>query len=344
MSARLLGVGFSCNMGTAGRKLILLKLIDACDDDGSNIYPSVSTIATAAQCSARQVQRELAGFCRVGLLSVVASGGRGPGSTTHYQLDVARLHELAAHGWAALFGAAAKGDRVSPLEGDTAAATRVTAETNKGDKLSHPTPYNPSRERDAGAREAGKRWRSLKHGYPQAIKDDLPRAEALFLAASEADQIAMVEAVPRLVAYLGGEKHSRRIRLPEFIQQRAWEIVPTAPATATATAAAGGHRQVAPFSRDFWILWHKRAARDGRRGARLWSEWATKNLPIGVDQATMPTDAEREAAWRVDVGADEWSAWARWYERRGVAMPTPIAAEQAWMPSRWPPGDAEAAA
>ena len=59
MSAFLLGTGFRADMGTCIRKLVLLKLIDACEDDGSRIFPAIATVARAAQCSDRQVQREI---------------------------------------------------------------------------------------------------------------------------------------------------------------------------------------------------------------------------------------------------------------------------------------------
>lgn len=51
MSAFLLGIGFRADMGTCARKLVLLKLMDACEDDGTRIFPAIATIARAAQCS-----------------------------------------------------------------------------------------------------------------------------------------------------------------------------------------------------------------------------------------------------------------------------------------------------
>lgn len=156
MSAKLLGIGFSCDMGTPCRKLILLKLIDACEDDGSRIYPAVATIARAAQCSPRQVQRELAGFVDIGLLAIVREGGKGPGSTTEYRMDLALLRRLEDHGWRAVVAEIAgpadegKGDTESPLKGDNG-APRVTPATEKGDSWSRTTPYDPSIDPSAAA-------------------------------------------------------------------------------------------------------------------------------------------------------------------------------------------------
>lgn len=181
MSARLLGLGFGCDMGTPCRKLVLLKLIDACDDDGTRIFPAVATIARAAQCSARQVQRELSRFVDVGLLAIVREGGMGPGSTREYRLNVAMLRAIEAEGWDAVTTGApnGKGDTVSPLDeggkGDTGDTERVTPATDKGDTACHPTPPYPSkypsgraeaREREGSIEEDGKEDSTDKADVP----------------------------------------------------------------------------------------------------------------------------------------------------------------------------------
>lgn len=172
MSAFLLGLGFRADMGTTIRKLVLLKLIDACHDDGSKIFPALTTVAQAAQCSVRQVQREVKAFLDVGLLVMVREGGKGPGSTCEYRLDLDVLEAISKRGWDALVTPAEasappeyaerKGDTVSPLaadaeiKGDTGDTLRVTPTTDKGDSWSPTTPYYPlpdPSERE-GAREA----------------------------------------------------------------------------------------------------------------------------------------------------------------------------------------------
>jgi hypothetical protein len=146
MSAFLLGIGFRADMGTCARKLVLLKLIDACEEDGTRIFPAISTIARAAQCSTRQVQRELQAFREVGLIRLVREGGKGPRSTNEYALDLDVLQRLGKEGWEAVSNG--KGDTVSPLDeaekGDTGDAERVTPATAKGDSACHPTPPDPS--------------------------------------------------------------------------------------------------------------------------------------------------------------------------------------------------------
>ncbi|QXZ79645.1 helix-turn-helix domain-containing protein [Rhizobium sp. L51/94] len=189
MSAYLLGAAFKADMGTQSRKLVLLKLIDACDEDGTRIYPAVSTVARAAQCSTRQVQREIVSFLSAGLLLLVRQGGKGPKSTTEYAMDLEVFREISRLGWDSYLaskGASGtadgaetvenKGDTVSPLDkkGDIGDTLRVTPETAKGDSRSHTTPPYPSTnpsERE-GAREASeedlehltKRYKALEIG------------------------------------------------------------------------------------------------------------------------------------------------------------------------------------
>ena len=153
MSAFLLGLGFRADMGTCIRKLVVLKMIDACEDDGTRIFPAIATIARAAQCSPRQAQREVKAFLEIGLLRLVRAGGNGPRSTNEYAMDLDLLAEIARDGWDAVAArrgdiSADKGDTQSPLDeadkGDSGDAGRVTPETDKGDNGCHPTPPEPS--------------------------------------------------------------------------------------------------------------------------------------------------------------------------------------------------------
>lgn len=177
MSWRLFSTASDAEVPTQSHLLVLLKLVDCCDDDGRNIFPSVATVAKFAKCSGRTVQRVIGEFCRIGLLRRLRDGGQGRGSTAHYEMDIDLLVRLRrAELYPALMAAAhadplpdydgdeaeghapgacggddqeadsslAKGDTVSPLRTD-----RVTPATAKGDKLCHTTPYRtlkPERE------------------------------------------------------------------------------------------------------------------------------------------------------------------------------------------------------
>lgn len=140
MSSKLLGLAFNADMGSHCRKLVLLRICDFCHEDGSKIFPALSSIATAAQCAVRTVQREIRAMTEVGLLRVVREGGKGAGSTTEYALDVGMLRVLAERGWAHVAGlvGAPLGDDQAQPEDEGA----EVAEGNMGDTMS---PFSPNK-------------------------------------------------------------------------------------------------------------------------------------------------------------------------------------------------------
>lgn len=241
MSAFLLGIGFRADMGTCVRKLVLLKLIDACEDDGSRIFPAMSTVARAAQCSTRQVQRELKAFLDVGLIRLVREGGKGPRSTNEYALDIDLLQRLGREGWAALCDDAEnKGDTVSPLDegekGDTDDAVRVTPETEKGDKLCHPTPpdssIDPSRERGREREETEDPKKIDADGWA-LLKDwpgfaGMPKEPALrvWRSLSAEDRAEAARLFPHWLALLKAQRKSHVPAPSTYFGQRLWTEVP----------------------------------------------------------------------------------------------------------------------
>lgn len=179
MSAALLGLAFRARMDSQTAKLVLLKLVDCCDDEGRRIYPSVAVLADEAECSPRTVQRTLRVFCAVGLLRLVREGGRGKRSTNCYEMDIDLLARFRTPGVFATLAAgcdamacddASGGDEAETgaetgaethaehaehdaeragsdanSKGDTVSpyAVRVTMATSQGDTMVSP---NPSRE------------------------------------------------------------------------------------------------------------------------------------------------------------------------------------------------------
>jgi len=75
-------------------KLILLKLVDCANDDGSCIRPAVATIAQDCGCGERTVKEHLRRFRAQGLLRVVREG-RGV-RPREYELDLGQLVALAS--------------------------------------------------------------------------------------------------------------------------------------------------------------------------------------------------------------------------------------------------------
>ena len=82
------------DFGNATRKVIAARLADHADDEGRGIWPSVDRVAAQCNSSCRTVQRTLAAFVTEGILKVVSEGGRGPGSTTRYDFDMAVIRSL----------------------------------------------------------------------------------------------------------------------------------------------------------------------------------------------------------------------------------------------------------
>lgn len=96
MSIRLMNIVWSTPWPSQSALLIALKMADHADDDGNSIHPSRTKLAKHALTSLATVRRTIAGFRTVGLLKVVAEGGKGPKSTTRYTMDLGvlmRLHD-----------------------------------------------------------------------------------------------------------------------------------------------------------------------------------------------------------------------------------------------------------
>ncbi|WP_265518953.1 hypothetical protein [Nitratireductor luteus] len=245
MSAYLLGTGFRADMGTCIRKLVLLKLIDACEDDGTRIFPAIATVARAAQCSDRQVQREIKAFVEIGLLTLVREGGKGRRSTNEYAMDLDVLGAISKDGWDVYADRMAKGDTVSPLEtgskGDTGGTDRVTRETAKGDNECHTTPPDPSldpsveREARASGREAGQPEdpKAVERAFWQVVKDwpgfaGMPKepAKRAWMALSPEDR---ADAAAKRDAWLALLKAQRKSHTPApstYFGERLWRDVP----------------------------------------------------------------------------------------------------------------------
>lgn len=194
--------------------------------------------------------------------------------------------------------------------------------------------------------EAAKRWRRLKVSYPQAIKDDLPKAEKLFLACSAGEQMIMLEAMPRLKAYLDSQSHARRIRLQEFIEQRGWELIPDPPeaqaAAAPAAEAQSGFAHLGFADQGWWaMVW--RDFRAGRLREFRLRTYVNAAHGIGVRTEDAPGEAELAALVRIDARSAEFDAWAAHVEAAfrpsGLPMrlPRPDKVPFVWVPSQWPP-------
>jgi uncharacterized phage protein (TIGR02220 family) len=73
-------------------KLTLLALADWCDDNGENLYPSISKVAKKIGASQSQTRRIMHGFIHDGVLEVVGNHhGGAVGQTRRYRLHLDKL-------------------------------------------------------------------------------------------------------------------------------------------------------------------------------------------------------------------------------------------------------------
>ena len=359
MSARLLGAAFEAEMGSTIRKLVLLKLVDACDDDGSRIFPAVSTIARAAECSERQVQRELKNFCESGLLALVGNETGGRSNTREYRLDLEALHEVARVGFVALWDRAAgragveneaeKGDTASPFDdgkGDRDDTERVTGTTQKGDKLSHPTPYRPLNDPSIERERARANPKPATGPAPATSPDGDPAFQALvatfpgidvpsraFRAWTELDAAARQRAIDRVPAYLAELKACRRgspHKLSTYLGERLFDQAADPKAKPPAMLA------LAPRTQAWWALFWLRRQR--QENVRVMLEQAKANAAWGVAVAGVPSDEDEALFCKIERGSPAFRAWEASLAREGLRLNEFACGQWIWVPAEWPPG------
>ncbi|MBU1213639.1 MAG: helix-turn-helix domain-containing protein [Gammaproteobacteria bacterium] len=94
MSILIMSKVFSTNLQPS-KKIVLLALADFANDEGKNIFPSVSTIAKKSSLSHRSVQTIIGRFLHIGVLRVIKNPfGGAPGTTRHLEINLAALDLL----------------------------------------------------------------------------------------------------------------------------------------------------------------------------------------------------------------------------------------------------------
>lgn len=82
--------------GSGSELLAMLAMADWCNDQGGSLYPSMKAVGDKIRVGEKQARRIIHGFEEAGFLSVVGNAyGGAPGTTRHYQLNVAKLKQLA---------------------------------------------------------------------------------------------------------------------------------------------------------------------------------------------------------------------------------------------------------
>lgn len=330
-------------------KLILVKLVDRADDEGKNIYPSIARIAAFAGCSERQTKRVMAVFCAVGLLRVVKEGGKGPGSTRHYELSIDMLRRMAVETWETIAAGHAsdaceggsdsarsddaKGDTMSPLEN-----LRVTSATVKGDTHVTQTLIEPSESEREGARaQAGMPASGLdapnaghapdaedgtatlaefRKLWPTTLADNNVKVENAWAALPFGERRRAIDGIK---PFLAGLKGLGRGKLPAgstYLGQRKWQDVPAMAAEKQAQAFV----EVPAWSRNWWAVLFHRLKLGQPCGFML--QRAGDGLPYSTP------DGELQQALRVYpelpaflCDGPEIAAWRPWFEARRLRIP-----------------------
>lgn len=365
MSAELLGLAFKAEMGSHVAKLVLLKLVDAGEDDGTKIYPAIATIARAAQAHERTVQKLLRTFQEVGLLHLVRKGGGGPGDTTEYRLDLGVLRRIKDVGWAA---ATTQADGAASAPEGWPEATHGIEEPKggideaKGGVSGHPTPpidpsLDPSGERDARARDPENSDKAsddipdrplldrLIALHPQSAHDRFVDIATPWRKLTREQRRRAVDRFPAWLAARG--KRQAIAGLPTYLGDLMFERVPAGP-------TPGESQFVPAFSRAWWWLYHREVTLGGaalrdRNSAESWNLRKRVNLAVDVAigwQIVIPEkrqEAEEAGKALVALAKDSpaMAAWAEHYRGLGVTLPIPDRAEWIFMPAEWPGDSAD---
>jgi hypothetical protein len=170
MSIRLMTMVWDVRWPTQNHLLVMLKLADHANDEGSKVWPAVATIAKQAQCSERTVQNVLKALRDCGLITAVKAGGGS--MPTIYELNVPLLRGLAAIG-AELEGGA---DVIEIPEETYAQALEMTGATVAPLGFA---PVQPATER--GATEGGRGAKLLHPNHHLEPSKETPCARSDFL-------------------------------------------------------------------------------------------------------------------------------------------------------------------
>jgi len=128
--------------------LVLIAMADFARDDGTEIRPSIATLAAKVRCGKRQLQYTLRDLCREGVVEPVSgTTGGARGSVTVYRLRLDRLTGAAdCTGAANCTGALHCADGCTPLRGrvhSTAPNPSLTVLNRKEDAPAAPSRLTP---------------------------------------------------------------------------------------------------------------------------------------------------------------------------------------------------------
>lgn len=355
MSAELLGLAFKAEMGTHVAKLVLLKLVDAGEDDGTKIYPAIATIAQAAQAHERTVQKTLRDFQKHGLLELVRKGGGGPGDTNEYHLNLTMLRHIRDVGWAKATGqeevneSADMGGATPPLENGPESEAMDGIEASKGGPSDHPTPpIEPLVGEREGARDASERFedqlRRLRKAWHNSASEMLVLVRSEFYRLTDREREACIAAIPAFLEIHRAMGWKTLPKLHEWIKEKAFvDVEIPKPKAEKKPEPTAEDRKLTLFSRKTtWVFYERIRLGHALDAKKLLSQIQS----IGhwyAGAAETPTIEQERALVRFDADGPEARDWRRYLDKEhGIRLPiVPSGVPHTWAPTQWPPDHAE---
>lgn len=378
MSAALLGLALKAKLHSQTRKMVLIKLVDCCHEDGTRIYPSLSTIAEDAECSVPTARRVMQIFCRVGLLRKVREGGSGARSTNHYEMDVELLARLRRPElWPAL-EAAAQHDPVD--DGEEGAEPQAHAKDagqqpaacgNKGitvegyhrDTLPnrsegyHPDDTQPLSRTLRDEREGVRAHEGMPtsegepapapaptfdeflEAYPHAKGDNRIQLRSAWEGVPFLERRAAIDGIGAFFAERKAGGLKSRLSAPAYLGGRSWIGLEAKASHRKAAEAAGSFVEVKGWSREWWLVLQARIAGGQRVGFMVQQAEAGKSISVASGELTAAARKVGELRTFIGTGP-EIDAWRPWLAARGARIPVFAAGSSArvFLPSETPPG------
>lgn len=270
--------------GSQGRKLLMLAVADAADDEGRNSHQSVDTLAHKAECSTRSVQRLLRELEQAGHVAV--EWGQGPRGTNRVRILFQKLPPGFSHAWQGRHGG------TPAVQKPTTIADHQTTEggDNRGPSLS---PEQSGTVREPKERESG-RASAPETAIPHPPTADAdgpfsqpPEFDAAFRLAQVFPHAPTALSRPEANLLLELWPHLRDLSEDDWTACQAWQSAPD--------RVRG--RKLWPRSRREWLENFFEAIQHIRRwwpstGRRWWSE--RQGLPLQTQKPPAP-DAPVEA-------------------------------------------------
>ena len=375
MSAALLGLALKAKLHSQTRKMVLIKLVDCCHEDGTRIYPSLATIAEDAECSVPTARRVMQSFCRVGLLRKVKDGGSGAKSTNHYEMDIDMLARLRRpEMWPALEAAAVHQPIADTDDDDEAGPAPeaapepsnkgITVEGYHGDSLpngaegyhqgdTQPLSYNPYSEREGAqgresepasegepepARLPVPAFDEFLEAYPFAKGDNRVQLRSAWEGVPFGERRAAIDGIGAFAAERKAGGLKSRLSAPAYLTGRCWVGLEAKAAQRQAATAAGAFVEVRGWSREWWLVLLHRIAAGQRVSFTVQQAEANKSISVSAGEIAAALKRLGELKSFLCRGP-EIDAWRPWLAERGARIPVFDERSQfrVFLPNEMPP-------